>query len=299
MKTFKIDEKTTDLFRFMDPYDALDLTGLPGAFALAATVEKEDYDDPAAIVVVSSGEDHLVVEWMYTRPSYRGYGIGSNLLSLVFEEAKGRGIGDVTVRISEEFVSGGLLWDPEQFFINDIFKTEEDAFSEWHTSMEQMSKVLMEDAKLNEAAARDKKVHRLKDLSVGERSEAVVSLKKILAGSIPDNFEALVSVSDQELSFVLGEDGEYSAVLLTFSGNNARYPFFMASIDHEDEEKLARAALYRAEEAVAGIERIVIRCERKLTENLLEKLRIPASVYQVVTLTASTKEYDRRMEEIQ
>ena len=299
MKTFKIDEKTTDLFRFMDPYDALDLTGLPGAFALAATVEKEDYDDPAAIVVVSSGEDQLVVEWMYTRPSYRGYGIGSNLLSLVFEEAKGRGIGEVTVRISEEFVSGGLLWDPEQFFINDIFKTEEDAFSEWHTSMEQMSKVLMEDAKLNEAAARDKKVHRLKDLSVGERSEAVVSLKKILAGSIPDNFEALVSVSDQELSFVLGEDGEYSAVLLTLSGNNARYPFFMASKDHEDEEKLARAALYRAEEVVTGNERIVIRCERKLTENLLEKLRIPASVYQVVTLTASTKEYDRRMEEIQ
>ncbi len=295
MKTIMIDEKTAHLFRFMDPYDTLDMAALPGAFALGATMEKYGYDDPAAIVVVSCGENQLVTEWMYTRPSYRGYGIGSNLLTLVFEEAKGRGITDVTVRISEEFLTGGLLWDPEQFFINDVFKAEDEAFSEWHTSMEQLSTVLMEDAARNEAAAKDPMIHKLKDLSMSERSEAVNSLKKNLAGSIPDNFEALVSVADNDLSFVLGERGEYSAVLITFRGDNAIYPYFMDSKDHNDEETLARAALYSAEEVVAGSEKIVIRCERKFTEDLLNKLRIPAEIFRVVTLTAKTEDYDRQL----
>ena len=71
MKTVLLGTKEIrDSFRFMDPYEQMDLLGLPGAFALGTTVENGEKDVPAGLCVVTQGEDHLVITWLYTRPEY-------------------------------------------------------------------------------------------------------------------------------------------------------------------------------------------------------------------------------------
>ena len=297
MKTIRITEKLIDWFRGMDPFGILDLLGLPGSFALGTTEEKDGFDVPAGLVVVTASEGQLVIEWMYTMPEFRGLGIASQLMMLVFEEAKARDLPEVTVRISEEYILDMDYWDPEGFFINDVFQREVSAIPEWDTSMLMLSKVLMKAEKENETAASDPSLVRLKDLTKMERGEAVGCLSKAFPGRIPEDFERYLSCADEELSFFLGREEQCRAVLLTGKGEATRYPFFLLSKEEQDTENLARAALYFAEDVVSTQDKIRIRCERPATEMLLKKLDITAEVHDVVTLTAETRVYDRMLEQ--
>jgi predicted GNAT family acetyltransferase len=282
----------------MDPFGILDLLGLPGSFALGATEEKDGFDEPAGLVVVSSSEEQLVIEWMFTVPEFRGRGIASELMMLVFEEAKARELPEVMARISEEYFWDIDYWDPESFFVNDVFKKEESALSEWDTSILRLSRVLMRDAKENEKAASDPQLVSLKELSKKERGEAAAALRKTYRTWIPKNFEDYLACADEELSLFLGRGEKCRAVLLTGKGGETRYPFFLASKEEEDTEKLARAALYMAEEVVPTHEKIRIRCERRATELLLRKFGLEADIYDIVTVTAETKVYDKMLARI-
>ena len=293
MKTLVINEKWIDRFRALDPFRILDLLGLPGSFALGATEEKDGFDIPAGLVVVSGPEDHFVIEWMFTVPEFRGFGIASELMMLVFEEAKERGVPEVSARISEEYLWDIDYWDPESFFTNEVFEREESAIPEWDTSMLRLSKGLLRSARENEAAASDPDMVTLKELSKKERAEAAGALRKAYRNLIPKNFEGYLSCADEELSFFLGREEKCRAVLLTGKGGETRYPYFLASKDAEDTEKLARAALYTAEDVCSTQETIRIRCERLATVELLKKLDIEADVYDIVTLTAKIEVYDR------
>ena len=299
MKTLAITEKWIDRFRALDPFGILDLLGLPGSFALGATEKKDGYDVPAGLVVVSASEDQLVIEWMFTVPEFRGFGIGSELMMLVFEEAKARGLSEVSARISEEYLWDIEFWDPEAFFSNDIFMREESGISEWDTSMFKLSGALLQNAKENEAAASDPQLFALKDLSKKERAEAAEALKENYRTRIPEDFESFLSCADEELSFFLGRAEKCRAALLTGKSGETRYPFFLASKDDKDTEKLARAALYAAEDVCSTHEKIRIRCERPATEQLLKKLGLKADVYNIVTMTAEIKVYDEISERFQ
>ncbi len=278
----------------MDPFDALELLCLPGAFALGSTQEMDGFDVPAGLMVVSCQEEQLTIEWLYVTPEFRGMGIGSYLMELAFEEAKGRGIGDVSARITEEYVDSGLLWDPEEFFTNDVFGNEDESFSEWHTSMCDLSKLLMKDEKKNEAAAKDPEVVTLKGLSNYDRADTGPALRKLFSSRVPQKFDRYLQAADDRLSFFLLRDGQYCGALLTCGNGNSHYPFFMVAKDDNDAEKLARAALYHAEDYVRGNEQIVIRCETRLAEKLLEQLQIPARTFQVASFTVGTEEFDKQ-----
>ena len=127
------------------------------------------YEDERHDMIVADeyyeGDDSLVIEWMYTLPAYRGIGVGSHFLELAFEEAKGRGLSDVTVRISEEYLRNGLFWDPEEFFYNDVFTQEDAEASEWQTTMSRLSRILAKQEKENERAARDEGIVALSECS--------------------------------------------------------------------------------------------------------------------------------------
>ena len=295
MKTVLLGTKEIrDSFRFMDPYEQMDLLGLPGAFALGTTEEKGEKDVPAGLCVVTQGEDHLVITWLYTRPEYRGTGIGSHLMELVFEEAKARDLSDVMVRISGEYLTGGLLWDPESFFDNDVFTREEEEASEWHTTMERISKFLIGEEEENEKAANDPRVITLSELSRTERREAVLSLKAQFRLRFPENFQELMNAADGKLSFFLRKGKSYEGVFLSLRTEKVLYPFLMLTAKEEDEETLSRALMYAAEEELRAKDRIRIRCERTRSEQLLRKLRLPADVYAVASFTATTDFYDEQ-----
>ena len=295
MKTVLLGSKEIrGVFRSLDPYDRMDLVGLPGAFALGSTVEDEGHDAPAGLCVVVEGDDSLVIEWMYTLPAYRGIGVGSHFLELAFEEAKGRGLSDVTVRISEEYLRNGLFWDPEEFFYNDVFTQEDAEASEWQTTMSRLSRILAKQEKENERAARDEGIVALSECSKKDFADAFRSLKERMKLHIPDSFPRLLNSADANLSFFLKDADAYEGVFLCHRTETAVYPYFLAAPNKDDEELLARAALYTAEELLSTRDQIRIRCERMASEELLHKLKLPADIYAVASLTASTAVYDKQ-----
>ena len=121
MKTVLLTGSNLTRFLNMDPFDQAEVLGLEGSFALGITADTDGMDDPAGILIACAEDDRLVIRWIYVLPKYRGNGYGSELMYFAFEEAKRRGLSEVSARINERFEDAGLYWDLDSFFINGSF----------------------------------------------------------------------------------------------------------------------------------------------------------------------------------
>ncbi|MCR5054926.1 MAG: GNAT family N-acetyltransferase [Lachnospiraceae bacterium] len=118
MKSVRLDQELAGYFFALDPFNCLNKLELPGCFAIGGFLETEDGDKPVSIVVFEVADDRLLIHWMYTLPEHRGEGLGSELLILVFEEAKSRGLTEVAARISDEYDVRAFNWHSWDFFVN-------------------------------------------------------------------------------------------------------------------------------------------------------------------------------------
>ncbi len=296
MKVIQMTEEDREIFQHLDPFGKMHFLRFPGAFALAATMEQEEYDIPAGLIIVRTVEDALSVEWLYAAPEYRGQGIGSELLQLVFEEAKEREVEEVSVRISENLLVSSLFWDPERFFLNDVFRQEDEELPEWHTTVDRLGKLIAQDDLINEKAALSPEMRPLSEMNASEKKAAAQELKKELKNKIPEELPELMSLADERMSFLLCRNGSYAGILLIQKYGDTWHPFLLEVKEEKDAEKLARTALYYSEDHAKPKEEIRIECSRPATEKLLEKLRIPADVYQVAILYAEVKEYEKQLQ---
>ena len=296
MKKFILKGELLDSFLFMDLYERTDKLGLRGSFALGATMEKEDEDVPAGIIVCTRNKDTLVIEWLYTVPEYRGLGIASELMFLAFEEAEASGLKKVAARISEEYEDNDLGWDTWSFFENDVFTGIEEDETEWRISYDELTVILERDEKKNKASAENPGVFRLCDLSNDELDKARKALEKHFKDESEMPVNQGFAMADKTMSFVKKKGDDYVGMLLIRKAGRTWYPFRLSTSDEVDEETLLRAALYHSEELCKLNEKIEIAVKKTSVKRLFEDVELPGREYDVTYLTASIADFNKQKE---
>lgn len=294
MKSVRLDRELAGYFFALDPFNCLNKLELPGCFAIGGFLETEDGDNPVSIVVFEVADDRLLIHWMYTLPEYRGEGLGSELLILVFEEAKSRGLTDVAARISDEYDVRAFNWHSWDFFVNDVFSVVEEGESEFTFTMSDIVGTLERDEKMNESAALNEGVIPLKELS----REQLFTIERELGRSYSDTqegtIEAAISAADPDVSLFRIVKGRCTGMLLIRRFGGTWYPYCLVAYDEEDEEILARAALYHSEDYAQMDDRIVIEVKRPVVKSLLNDIRLPGRTFDVEYLVASVKEFEKQ-----
>ncbi len=298
MKTIQVDSDMMESFASFDPFGRGVVLMLPGSFALGAVAEHDDVDEPAAVIICSTEEDSLVVEWLYTAPEFRGQGVGCNLLYLAFKEAKARGIKEVDVRISKEYEEVMPEWDVWSFFENDIFSDKmEGSFSRF-IYMKDLSKRLSKDEDKNEAAAKDPAIRALKDLQKKELYQAEKDLANIHGANDYLPIAEKLQYADVNMSFVIEREGVFSGALLVRKFGETWHPFVLFAKDQDDMKLLVRAAMYHCEDHILVGDTIEIFHQKPMIEKLMDELDLPGESYKVTYLVANMDDFDKRSEEL-
>ena len=296
MKFVQVDMNLAGYFLMLDPFNCLNKLVLPGCFAFGAFRETENGDEPVSIIICQDISDRLVIHWMYTIPELRGGATGSRLLILAFEEAAARGVEDVAARISDEYDIKAFNWHSWDFFVNEVFSKVEDGEVEWVLNMGDLSGFLSREAKRNESAATKQGVVQLGSLSKKEILDYSQELEKTFLRTQEGRISDAVSVADRDMSFCRIVNGRCTGMLLIRRFGETWYPYALICDDEEDEEILARSAMYYSEDYLQLGDRIEIEVKRITIKKLLEELQVPGQVYDVAYLTATIKDYMKQKE---
>ena len=291
MKTVLLTGDNLTRFLNMDPFDQAEVLGLEGSFALGITADTDGMDDPAGILIACAEDDRLVIRWIYVLPKYRGNGYGSELMYFAFEEAKRRGLSEVSARINERFEDAGLYWDLDSFFINDVFKDYEDGLPELWLSVKSISKVLARDEKINEKAAHDRTIVPLSKLSKLDLADIKVQMKEsidMVSNISPDE---ILKAADPDMSFVKMSDKGYCGGIFIRKTGFKWFVYLLSGRDSAEEEALARCALYNSEDYTKSGELICAALTKKANLKLMQKLDLPYESYDVHYITAYISDY--------
>ncbi len=292
MKTVELKGELLERFLFMDPFGKACVLGLPGSFALGSTVEQEDgTDKPAGLVIVSEEEDRLVINWMYVRDEFRALGIGSNLMQMVFEEGVARGVSEVAARITDEFEESGADWNTDSFFVNEVFQDLEEVLSEIRFTMKDLAKLLDVEADLNEKAASDKGIVALRDIPKRNIRTVIDKLDEQFGVQLSAEADFLVSVGDENMSFVMVKNSEVRGAIFTRKTGNTWYIYSLVAKKPSDAEQLIRAALYHGEDYAKLTDVICIQPQRKESVSMVDKLGIKYSTYGIHYISAPISAY--------
>ncbi|MBO6216012.1 MAG: GNAT family N-acetyltransferase [Lachnospiraceae bacterium] len=293
MKTVFLDDKLMEAFVFMDPYDKRDRLILPGSFALGSCVDDERGDEPAGLMICHENRDRLVVDWLYTEAKYRGIGIGSSLLKLAFEEAKARGLSEVSALVSDEYETNGAEWRCGEFFANDVFSDMEEGEKVLIFDQKQIAEVLAEEENNKQAATRTM-VERISALSEDEQEAAKQYFDSRYSGDLSLDGNAAFSLSDGDMSFAIVDGDSCDGILLMYHGEESWYPFALEARDEKSTETLIRTALFYLEDHVAVKEMAEVLLQRSKTEQLLDRLGIRGEKYEVVNYVAKISDYEEQ-----
>ena len=294
MKTILIDQNMKEAFRYMDPFEYMDRLSEPKSFAIGVVFQYSDGDEPVGLLVCTEENDRLVIQWLFVDSDYRENGVGSYLLILAFEEAKGRGLSEVAVRISDEIGWDDPSIDTWGFFDNGIFTSVEEGEKEARVTMSELTKKLRTDSAINEKAAESKDVRALSSLSRQEMNEAISTLKKLYSNSMDIPIEDAFAVSDKDMSFVKKTGDDYTGMALMKKSGHNWYQFSLNTKKSEDDELLLRTALFHFEDSVQLRDEISIEIKKKSLDNLLDEISLPVKKYDINYLVAQINDYEKR-----
>ena len=296
MITIRVDTKNKFAFSQLDPFGRLDILKLQGAFAIGSVDDSGEYDVPAALMVCMPEKDRLVVDWMYTLPEYRGQGLGSGLLILAFEEASARGFYDVAARISSEYDGEEGGWDPESFFVNDVFSEIEQDEQVFRTRVSLIEKRLREDEKKNKMSSDRKEVLSLSEISEADFKNVYVSLEKNYGKSFFYPLKTLIQGADPNVSILRIEGRECTGAVFVLKGDFTWYVLGLAPLDYEETEEIIRAALYRFEDYARPDDIIEIMLRRKAAKKALSLLDLPGEEMEICYYTATVSDFEKQKE---
>ncbi len=285
-KYIQLTNEHIDHFRHLDFYDSMDLLQWPDAFAIGATVDIDDSgtDMPAALVVVKAEEDQFCIYWLYVSEDYRGLGIGGNLLKLLVEESKARGLKTISVRISSIYEHNGLPWNPRNFFEECYFEKEEKNLPEWEFSTSLLY------------GKKDVYIHTKKKSNIIPLSDVPDSFKAQLysriseLGHLPYDINVLQEKADPDLSYVLVEDKKPMGVVLVNKSGDNIYPYYFEAEDKMAADFVADA-FEMSEDCVAVGDRVRIVPNRTAILSIFKQLEFSIPGWDVVNLVAKVEDF--------
>lgn len=141
MKISRLTKEQRLFFLELDPLKMMERLDFPGSFALVATETDESTmeDIPAGLMICSTREDSLIVEWLCVAGAYRTQNIGEKLLLAAFDAAEQGQIGRVYAYINSEDGRELLCQGEELFFKERLFVNESELPGEWQTDLKELS----------------------------------------------------------------------------------------------------------------------------------------------------------------
>ena len=296
MITIRVDAENKDYFIGLDPVGRLDMLKLPGAFAIGSVDETGEFDIPAALIVCTEETDRLVIDWMYTLPEFRGLGLGSSLMMLAFEEAAGRGLYDVAARISSEYDGDYDGWDPESFFVNDVFSDVEDEQKVFKTDMNLIEKRLKEDEKKNRMSSELKEIVSLSEIGAKDLKDVLSDFGKKYDKGLLYPLKSQVLSADPNVSILRIEGRECTGAVFVMKGDHTWYVLGLMPLDFEETQEIIQAALYRLGDYAKPDDSIEIMLRRKAAQKVLAQLDLPGEEYDICYYTAKVSDFEKQKE---
>ena len=272
-----------DKFRFLDPYDSLDLGALPRSFVLGALDDgsygRKNY--PAGLLVASMTEIAITIEWMATDPVYRNLEIADAFVDAVFRVAKETGIPEAEARIR---LGVGMY---EEYFINGFCEREVKDRGEYRlpwADVLNLGKLPEEDGWEN--------IYPVNDWTDEESSALYEYLSK------PSHVFSLLSEipAKEELNPYLSaawiEDGEVTGALLFVSIGHNHYPLVIAGKSDYEMKALIRSAVLKAKALRLLDDNLIIRCSSARTRSMVRDILGDNGFVPARRLVARVEDYE-------
>lgn len=128
-----------DLFRGLDPFSMLAYLSFPNCFALSVVELEQDEGIPVGLIVCELKDTCVEIKWLFVANGSRQRGVGTELLSTIFDIAAGAELPAVTAIFREEYGWDVVCPDAERYFAEHLFSQKQELPGEWVTDLYALS----------------------------------------------------------------------------------------------------------------------------------------------------------------
>ena len=279
----KVRKENIDDFRIFDPYDCLDLAGLPGTIVLGALDDGfyRAKNRPVGVFIATTGKSALTIEWMATDPDYRNLEIGDAFIEAAFLIAKQKGLSEVEARIRSKEPGN------EGYFRYGFFETDKKDFGEY--------RLLISDAMVKFRIPEE------------NGDDNICTVSKLVGGEVQalDEFLLEAPIShllvpgiscgsniDTSLSLVWMEDGRPAGALIFISSGQNHYPVAIAGESDYEIKALIGYAAQHIKLSLPQEDTLIVRCNSIYTSTLAKSIFGSEGLSATRKLTCRVEEYE-------
>ncbi len=141
IKIVSITNEQKIYFMAMDPLMLMDRMTMAGMFALGALEEREDTHEviPVGLMICEKGENSYKIHWLCVDPEYRTRGVGTALLTAVFDAASRKDFPYVEAHIIQTTEREQYCAAENSYLRDHYFTSRRELPGEWHTTVEKLS----------------------------------------------------------------------------------------------------------------------------------------------------------------
>ena len=287
MKLFRIDNTRIELFRWLDPWNCLERVGMPGYFAVGATIEEDQYDVPAGLMFCFEIKNRIVIEWLCVDPDHRHERIGEELLLKAYEIAAYLEKEQVGVILDLSDEKKGFMEGAREYFAERLFEEEEQFRGIYDIKLSDIKKMPW-------FSVADQVVTKPLG-SVGPKAYRtfIRTPQEELAGTLmckSDISELDMSILDKDLSRVILDGDEISGILAVAATDNCLVPLALYSESEKETEALMRSFLQEATLSYDPDTAVILVTADKKVGDLLEIIA-PGKTVPMDLLLADVSEY--------
>lgn len=142
IKIVSITKEQKIYFMGMDPLMLMDRLDLAGMFALGAVSEDEKTHEvvPVGLMVCEEGRNCYRIHWLCVDVDYRTRGIGTELLTAVFEAAMRKEYPYVEAHVVQVPDREGFCSAEDHYLRDHLFGRRRELPGEWHTDIQRLSR---------------------------------------------------------------------------------------------------------------------------------------------------------------
>ncbi len=305
IKIVSITKEQKIYFMAMDPLMLMDRLDMAGMFALGALEEQEDTHEviPVGLMVCEEGRSSYKIHWLCVDPEYRTRGVGTELLTAVFNAAVKKGYLYVEAHIVQTAEREEYCAAEDSYLREHFFTKRRELPGEWHTTVEALSHTF-ERLRIPEGST----IKSLGELGADERKLVLAKLLNLKHQTGRKCIWRREELFDPELSRISYRNGRITGGLLIQSievtdpkivgtriipsERRVLYPIFLGSAGDLDGVTLVADACKAAAKAYPGNTRVCVISHNEALRSFYDRL-MPDCHVKSYRLIAEVKEYEQ------